>query len=88
MTHPEHYLRCSKEVNGANVVTGWAPDLGAAKRHSVAVGGTVFVHNKNGLEIARFDDVYQVTDNVLAARELLACPVEVCYDSVLELAAE
>lgn len=81
--HPEHYLSCSKILNGKSVVTGWAPDLRAAGRHAIAVGGDVVVHDKNGNEVSRFSDSFELTVNVRAAMELvydsLASSEEPCY---------
>lgn len=39
--HPADYLKCEKLIDGAWVVTGWAPHEQAAERHAEAIGGTV-----------------------------------------------
>lgn len=80
MVHPEYYLRCSKLVGEKMVVTGWAPNIKAAKRHAVAVGGTVYVTDRDGIEVDFFEDPFEVTYNVIDAREVLASTIDLCYN--------
>lgn len=89
MVHPDHYFKCEKLIGETWVVTGWAPDVKAAKSHAEAVGGCVGVSDKNGNRVASFEDAFELTENVLLAREiasdLIACSDKTCYDASLDL---